>query len=157
MCSRSLMAGVIVVGGLLSALLGYALKRKTMKPQAMPVHKMGGEPGLTMRNRAFATLVEVPWEGATTLAALFEQTCNLHASQKLLGTREFIGREVEARPDGKPLEKVAMGSYVWTSYARVFERACNFASGLVALGHQKGERCAIFAETRADWFIALQV
>ena len=36
------------------------------------------------------------------------------------------------------------------------ERACAFGAGLLAAGHSKGERVAIFAETRADWFIAMQ-
>jgi long-chain acyl-CoA synthetase len=34
---------------------------------------------------------------------------------------------------------------------------CNFASGLVHLGHRSEERVAIFADTRAEWFMALQV
>ncbi|KAL0360241.1 UNVERIFIED_CONTAM: Long chain acyl-CoA synthetase 9, chloroplastic [Sesamum radiatum] len=58
--------------------------------------------------------------------------------------------------DGKSFEKLHLGDYEWLSYGQVFEAVCNFASGLVQLGHQKGERAAIFADTREEWFIALQ-
>jgi hypothetical protein len=34
---------------------------------------------------------------------------------------------------------------------------CNFASGLIKLGHDLDSRAAIFSDTRAEWFIALQV
>lgn len=33
---------------------------------------------------------------------------------------------------------------------------CSFASGLVQIGHKSEERVAIFADTREEWFIALQ-
>ncbi|KAJ9564726.1 hypothetical protein OSB04_000692 [Centaurea solstitialis] len=42
------------------------------------------------------------------------------------------------------------------SYGQVFQVVCNFASGLVHVGHKTGERVAIFADTREEWFIALQ-
>lgn len=139
-------------------MLGLVLKSrsgKNAKARGVTVD-VGGEPGLAKRNYRFETLVETPWDSATTLAALFEQACMMHTSQRLLGTRELIKKELEASSDGKSFEKLTLGSYVWMSYGEAFQRACNFASGIVALGHQKGERCAIFAETRADWFIALQ-
>ncbi|XP_024962070.1 long chain acyl-CoA synthetase 9, chloroplastic isoform X4 [Cynara cardunculus var. scolymus] len=41
-------------------------------------------------------------------------------------------------------------------YSQVFQVVCNFASGLVQVGHKTGERVAIFADTREEWFIALQ-
>ena len=39
----------------------------------------------------------------------------------------------------------------------MFARVCNFASGLIRLGHDVDSRVAIFSETRAEWLIALQV
>lgn len=117
----------------------------------------GGEPGLTKRNHRYPNLVEIPWEGAVTLAALFEQSCQKHSARPALGTRDFIRKEAEVSPDGKSFDKLTLGSYTWISFKEVLEQANYFASGLIALGHDKNERCAIFAETRADWFIALQV
>ncbi|KAL2937247.1 Long chain acyl-CoA synthetase 8 [Bienertia sinuspersici] len=39
---------------------------------------------------------------------------------------------------------------------KVFDRVCNFASGLVVNGHHVDSGVAIFADTKAEWFIALQ-
>lgn len=151
--------GAIIVGILLPVVLGFVLKSrsaKKVKERGITVVDVGGEPGLTKRNHRFLKLVETPWDSATTLAALFEQACKMHAFQNLFGTRQLIKKETEVSGDGKAFEKLTLGSYVWTTYASAFDRACKFSSGLVALGHQKGEKCAIFAETRADWLIALQ-
>lgn len=118
--------------------------------------EVGGERGLTKRNHGFLKLIETPWEGATTLAALFEQASQKHKSHSSLGTRQLIKKEPEVGEGGRSFEKLTLGSFKWISFEKAFEQACNFSSGIIALGHQKGENCAIFAETRADWFIALQ-
>ncbi|KAK6132306.1 hypothetical protein DH2020_033930 [Rehmannia glutinosa] len=127
---------------------------KKAKKRGVPVD-VGGEPGYAIRNSRFASPVESAWEGVTTLAELFEQSCRIHSDMRLLGTRKLIAREMETS-DGRSFEKLHLGEYEWLSYGQVFESVCNFASGLVQLGHQKGERAAIFADTREEWFIALQ-
>eukprot|EP00249_Psilotum_nudum_P022167 c28401_g1_i2 orf=316-2415(+) len=150
--------GPLLVAFLVPIILSFVLRRKSdkkMKERGVTVD-VGGDPGITKRNCRFLSLVETPWEGATTLSALFEQACQRYSSQPLLGTRELISKELEVTQHGRTLEKLTLGSYVWVSYSKAFERACNFASGLAALGHQKGESCALCAETRAEWFIALQ-
>lgn len=129
--------------------------KKKGKRRGLPVD-VGGEPGYAIRNHRFAKPVESAWEGITTLAELFEQACQKHSDQKLLGTRKLISREME-NSGGRSFEKLHLGEYEWLSYGQVFETVCNFASGLMQLGHQKGERAAIFADTREEWFIALQV
>lgn len=128
--------------------------KKKGKRRGLPVD-VGGEPGYAIRNHRFAKPVESAWEGITTLAELFEQACQKHSDQKLLGTRKLISREME-NSGGRSFEKLHLGDYEWLSYGQVFETVCNFASGLMQLGHQKGERAAIFADTREEWFIALQ-
>ncbi|KAI5083118.1 hypothetical protein GOP47_0002861 [Adiantum capillus-veneris] len=148
--------GTLFVSILLPVILAFILKALLHKKERGATVKVGGEPGLTKRNHRFEKLVERPWEGATTVAHVFEQACKMHGPEKFLGTRRLIKRELEPASDGRSFEKLTLGSYEWLSFAEAFEQACNFASGLVALGHRKGERCAIFAETRADWFIALQ-
>lgn len=148
--------GPVFVGILLPVVLGFVMKARSGKKERGVTVEVGGEPGLTKRNHKFENLVETPWEGANTLADLFEQACKMHPAQKLLGTRELIKKELEPSSDGRSFEKMTLGSYMWLSYEEAFKQACNFASGIVALGHQKGEKCAIFSETRADWFIALQ-
>ena len=69
----------------------------------------------------------------------------------------MIGRELVTYGDGRKLEKLHLGEYEWQTYGQVFDRACNFASGLVKLGHDVDTCAAIFADTRAERLIALQV
>lgn len=59
--------------------------------------------------------------------------------------------------DGRSFEKLHLGEYEWLTYGKTLEAVCSFASGLAQLGHKRGERVAIFADTREEWFIALQV
>lgn len=154
---NNVMAGV-AFGLLIPVLLAVMFNKGSKKPKVRAVTcEAGGEPGLTKRNQRFLGLVETPWEGADTLAFLFEQACQKYAHNNFVGTRELIKRETETSSDGKSFEKVTLGKYKWLTYGEALIRVENFASGLVALGHRKGERVAIFAETRAELLLALQV
>lgn len=128
---------------------------KKGKKRGLPV-EVGGEPGYAIRNRRFTAPVSSWWEGISTLSELFEQSCKQHPNKPLLGTRKLIARETEVTSDGRSFEKLHLGDYEWLTYGRTFESVCNFASGLAQLGHKRGERAAIFADTREEWFIALQ-
>ena len=131
-------------------------KRKSEKKRGVPVD-VGGEPGCAVRNHRFERPIETHWEGVSTLAELFEQSCEQFAYMPLYGTRKLIARELEVAPDGRSFEKLHLGNYEWKSYADAFKTVCNFSSGLLRLGHLKDEHVAIFADTRAEWQIALQV
>jgi long-chain acyl-CoA synthetase len=148
---------VVLVPVVVTSYLLGERRKKRIKQQAATVENVGSEAGLTMRNARFESLVETPWEGADTLTALFEQACAQYSGNRFLGTRVVLHREMEVSEDGRKFEKVTLGHYEWTTYAQAFLRASDFASGLVALGHGRGERVAIFAETRPEWFLALQV
>ncbi|KAK9167577.1 hypothetical protein Scep_002768 [Stephania cephalantha] len=117
---------------------------------------VGGEPGYAIRNYRYTSPVETAWEGISTLAELFEQACNWHKDRPSLGTRKLISKEMEVTKDGRSFEKLHLGNYEWFSYGEIFEAVCSFSSGLVQLGHDGGERVAIFADTQAEWFIAMQ-
>uniref|UniRef100_A0A2P2K4E5 AMP-dependent synthetase/ligase domain-containing protein n=1 Tax=Rhizophora mucronata TaxID=61149 RepID=A0A2P2K4E5_RHIMU len=142
----------ILIPVVLSSLL---LGKKKVKQRGVPV-EVGGEAGYAVRNGQTAELVEVPWGRATTMAALFEQSCKKHSREKFLGTRKLIHKEFFTASGGRKFEKLHLGDYEWQTYGEVFDRACNFASGLIRLGHNEDARAAIFAETRAEWFIAFQ-
>lgn len=142
----------IIIPIFLSILL---MGKRKPKQRGVPV-QVGGEAGLAMRNAKSARLVEVPWEGATTVAALFEQSCKKHSSYRCLGTRKLVSRDFATASDGRKFEKLHLGEYQWESYGQVFDRVCNFASGLINLGHDVDTRAAIFAESRAEWLIAFQ-
>lgn len=143
--------------GLLVPLVFTLLFRnaKSGKKRGLPVD-VGGEPGYAIRNRRFTSPVKSAWEGISTLAELFEQLCKQHRDKHLLGTRKLISRETEVTADGRSFEKVHLGDYEWLTYGKTFEVVCSFASGLAQLGHKREERAAIFADTREEWFIALQ-
>ncbi|XP_073013165.1 long chain acyl-CoA synthetase 9, chloroplastic [Typha latifolia] len=128
---------------------------KNGKKRGVPV-EVGGEPGYAVRNYRFAEPVETHWEGVLTLAELFEQSCKRFAYMPLFGSRKLIASEMEVTPDGRSFEKLHLGDYEWLSYGEAFKAVCNFSSGLVQIGHRKGERVAIFSDTRAEWQIALQ-
>lgn len=149
--------GAIVLALIIPLLLSMVIMgKKKAKQRAVPV-EVGGETGITMRHSRFTNLVEVPWEGATTIAAMFEQSCKKHAQDRFLGSRKFISKEEITASDGRKFEKLHLGEYQWETYAEAFDRACNFASGLIKLGHCNDSPAAIFAETQAEWLLAFQV
>ncbi|THU70946.1 hypothetical protein C4D60_Mb08t30340 [Musa balbisiana] len=143
--------------GIFVPLIASLMLRKSNngKKRGLPVD-VGGEPGYAVRNYRFTSPVESLWEGVTTLAELFEQSCKCFAYRPLLGSRKLITKAIEVSQDGRSFEKLHLGSYEWVSYGEAFRAVCSFASGLVQLGHKKDERIAIFSDTRAEWFIALQ-
>lgn len=148
---------VVVIAMIVPLFLSVVrMGKKKAKQRGVPV-KAGGEAGLAMRNAKSARLIEVPWEGATTMTALFEKSCRKHSSKHCLGTRKLVSRDFVTAKDGRKFEKLHLGEYQWESYGQVFDRACNFASGLISLGHDVDTRAAIFAESRAEWLIAFQV
>nr|CAB3463186.1 unnamed protein product [Digitaria exilis] len=130
-------------------------RRKAERKRGVRV-EVGGEPGYAVRNYRFEQPVETHWEGVFTLAELFEQSCKQYVYLPLLGTRSLISRETESASGGRSFEKLHLGEYEWKCYAEAFKSVCDFSSGLIRLGHQKNERVAIFAETRAEWQVALQ-
>ncbi|XP_071906669.1 long chain acyl-CoA synthetase 8 isoform X2 [Coffea arabica] len=148
--------GAVILAIAVPLFLSVVLVGKKKAKQRGVHEQVSGEAGLAMRNARQARLVEVPWEGATTMAALFEQSCRKYWGQRFLGRRKLIGREFVTASDGRKFEKLHLGDYQWETYGQVFDRACNFASGLVKLGHDVDTRAAIFSETRAEWFIAFQ-
>ncbi|ONK68627.1 uncharacterized protein A4U43_C05F14110 [Asparagus officinalis] len=148
--------GAVIISVILPLIFSTVIMgRKKVKQRAVPVD-VGGEPGLTMRNSRFPSLVKVPWDGATTMAALFEQSCRKNAQERFLGTRKVISREFVEAGGGRKFEKLHLGKYEWETYGASFDRSCNFASGLAKLGHSTGSRAAIFSDTRAEWVLAFQ-
>ncbi|KAG1369848.1 long chain acyl-CoA synthetase 9, chloroplastic [Cocos nucifera] len=145
-----------IVGIFVPLLFSFVLRKtKDGKKRGVPAD-VGGEPGYAIRNYRFTSLVETHWQGLRTLAELFESSCKLFPYKPLFGSRKLISRETEQTQGGRSFEKLHLGNYEWMSYGEAFKTVCNFASGLVHLGHKKDERIAIFADTRAEWLIALQ-
>lgn len=148
--------GAVIVAIAIPILISILMGKRKSKQRGVPV-QVGGEVGLAMRNARSVKLVEVPWEGATTMAALFEQSCKKHSQERCIGMRKVTSKEFVTANDGRKFEKLHLGEYQWETYGQVFDRACNFASGIVKLGHDVDTRAAIFADTRPEWLIAFQV
>ncbi|KAK7316534.1 hypothetical protein RJT34_00075 [Clitoria ternatea] len=148
----------IVIGILVPILFSALfLGKKREKIRGVPV-EVGGEAGYAVRNARKTELVEVPWEGAPTMAHLFQQACKKYTHNRFLGRRKLIEKEFVQSGDGsgRRYEKLHLGKYEWETYGEVFARVSNFASGLLKLGHNTDSRVAIFADTCAEWLIALQ-
>ncbi|CAL1362325.1 unnamed protein product [Linum trigynum] len=148
---------VYIIGAIVPLVVTLLLRKNSNdgKKRGVPID-VGGQAEYAIRNAGFPTPLETAWEGVFTLAELFEFACKRHGNKDLLGTRKLISREVQVSGDGRSFEKLHLGEYEWLTYAAVFQRVSNFGSGLAQLGHLRTERVAIFADTRAEWFIALQ-
>ncbi|XP_038989145.1 long chain acyl-CoA synthetase 9, chloroplastic-like [Phoenix dactylifera] len=145
-----------IFGIFVPLLFSFVLRKTRDGKKRGVLADVGGEPGYAIRNYRFTSPVETQWEGIKTLAELFEKSCKLFPYKPLFGSRKLLSRETEQTQDGRSFEKLHLGNYEWMSYGEAFKAVCSFASGLVHLGHKKGERVAIFADTRAEWLIALQ-
>lgn len=149
--------GPYLVGVIVPIVLALLLQSsKKEKKRGLPAD-VGGQPGFAIRNCRFSSPLESSRADISTLAELFEDSCKQHHDKNFLGTRRLISSEIEVSEDGRSLEKLHLGEYEWLSYCKAFETVCNFASGLVQLGHKKEERLAIFADTQEKWMISLQV
>ncbi|KAK7373153.1 hypothetical protein VNO80_06551 [Phaseolus coccineus] len=145
-----------IFGVILPLLVTLLVRNKNPRKRRGVPLQTGDKAGLTIRNSRFESPVQSAWEGVATLAELFEEACKTHAERVLLGTRVVLAREMESGHDGRSFEKLHLGDYGWLSYATVFDVVSSFASGLAFLGHAREERAAIFADTRQEWFMALQ-
>ncbi|KAK8546723.1 hypothetical protein V6N12_027493 [Hibiscus sabdariffa] len=145
-------AAAVIVPVLFSSIL---MGKKKGKKRGVPV-EVGGEAGYAVCNARNPQLAQFPWEGATTIASLFEQCCEKYSGNPCLGTRKVINKDFVTGSDGRKFEKLHLGDYEWQTYGQVYQRACHFASGLVNFGHNVDTRVAIFSETRAEWQIAFQ-
>ncbi|KAJ1697817.1 hypothetical protein LUZ63_006329 [Rhynchospora breviuscula] len=139
-----------------SLVLPFKKSLKNKQKKRGVITNTGGELGLAMRNIKFDSLIHEPWSGASTIASLFEQSCAKFSKHPYLGTRRLISREVIDSKDGRKFEKLHLGEYEWENYGTVFNRVCDFASGIVQIGHDLNSHVAIFSDTRAEWLITSQ-
>lgn len=146
----------VIVAMIIPVLLSFFFTgKKKGKKRGVPV-EVSGEAGYAVRNARMTELVQVPWAGANTMAALFEQCCKNYSRERFFGTRKLIKKDFVTASDGRKFEKLHLGDYEWQTYGQVFNRVCNFASGLVNFGHDVDTHVAIFSETRPEWQIAFQ-
>eukprot|EP00128_Syssomonas_multiformis_P014065 Colp12_sorted_trinity150504_noHs@1473 len=116
------------------------------------------EDGAPYRNAKYVdSLATHPVADVHSMGELFEYAVNKYANNNCFGTRDVLKEELVFNEKlQKNFEKLTLGEYRWLNYSQVKERVDNLRSGLVAHGIQPGDNVAIFAETRAEWLIALQ-
>ena len=94
---------------------------------------------------------------ASTMSEAFSWAVNKYRNEPLLGTREIIKEEDEVQSNGKMFRKYHLGDYRWITFEAADNTADYVGRGMRNLGLKSGDKIAIFADTRAEWFILAQV
>ena len=91
-----------------------------------------------------------------TLADAWKWAVSTYKAKPALGTREIIKEEDEVQKSGKVFKKYNLGDYRWLTYEDVDTTADYFGRGLRSLNLLHDQNICVFADTRAEWFIAAQ-
>ena len=103
-------------------------------------------------------LIDAPVQGYKTLYELIESFPKLN-QPNLIGHRELIEKipfktvktEVNGKIEEKMLYKYKMGDYKYMSSDEYYNYIHDIANGIHSLGLKKGDRVAIYCETRYEW------
>lgn len=101
----------------------------------------------------FELLEELKNNDALTVPAILEYAATKHGKAPCMGTRQLLERQ-KIQENDKKFEKLRLGEYHYLSYKEVLDMTNNFSVGMRNLGLGSGDRVAMFAETRAEWFMA---
>jgi long-chain acyl-CoA synthetase len=96
------------------------------------------------------SLISNIYEGCDTLGDIWDRNAAEFGILPCMGTRELLEGEEEQK-DGKILQQLTFGDYVFDSFADVDDNITKIVGGLKSLGMQKGDHVVIYAETRAEW------
>ena len=103
-------------------------------------------------------LIDAPKQGYKPLYELIESFPTLNQDH-LIGYRELIEKipfktvntEVDGKIEEKTLYKYKMGDYKYLTSQQYYEYIHDIANGIHSLGLKKGDRIAIYCETRYEW------
>ncbi|XP_045597862.1 uncharacterized protein [Procambarus clarkii] len=101
----------------------------------------------------FALVENLKKMNAITVPAILEYAANIHGEADCMGTRKLLERE-KILEKGKKMEKLRLGDYTYRSYREVQEMVVKFSDGMRNLGIGSGDRVAVFAEIRAEWYVS---
>lgn len=104
---------------------------------------------------SFDKLVAKPTLAVDSMADMFRSAVAKYPSRRCLGTRELLSEEDELQSNGRMFKKLCFGDYHWETFEEVNIRVDNLGHGLLTLGMKPHKRLLIFAETRAEWQIAV--
>ena len=88
-----------------------------------------------------------------TLPDAFRCAADAFQHEPCMATRQLLERKFED-VNGKMFEKQRLGEYTWRTYEDVKNSIDAIGWGLRTHGINPGDRLAIFAETRAEWFMS---
>nr|XP_040572319.1 LOW QUALITY PROTEIN: long-chain-fatty-acid--CoA ligase 4-like [Lepeophtheirus salmonis] len=95
-------------------------------------------------------------EGIMTMDKVWKWALQVYGERPILGSRSVLSMEDETQSDGKVFKKLELGSYHWKSYRDCDIIVDNFGRGLRHIGLCPKDKVAVYAETRAEWFLATQ-
>ena len=88
-----------------------------------------------------------------TLPDVLKYGAKMYSNENFMATRTIQARE-HKKENGKMFEKLSLGEYTWKTYSEVQSSAEAVGCSLNKMNFKHGDRIAMFAETRAEWFIA---
>lgn len=91
--------------------------------------------------------------GIDTLPGVLEYGARRFSDENFMATRTVQSRHFENQ-NGKLFEKLSLGEYTWKTYNEVQKSAEAVGCSLHARNLRHGDRIAMFAETRIEWFIS---
>ena len=86
-----------------------------------------------------------------TLPGALKYASDKFSSKECMATRKLLERKKEEN-QGKVFEKLKLGEYSWKTYTDVQNEAESIGSWMNGMNYKHGDRIAIFAETRSEWF-----
>uniref|UniRef100_A0AC35THC1 AMP-binding domain-containing protein n=1 Tax=Rhabditophanes sp. KR3021 TaxID=114890 RepID=A0AC35THC1_9BILA len=116
--------------------------------KAVPVTRDPAGPWRNL-NVLDADLFAKPFADCDNLHDLWAKACAERPSKEIMGEREI--KEI-VNVAGHP-SQVILGEYKWLTYKQINDEVNKITGGLKSLGLVKGDKVAIFAETRKEWMM----
>ena len=75
-------------------------------------------------------------------------------SRMAIGRRQLLSEDDELQPNGRTFKKNTYGDYQFKTFSEMETLVNNTAAGFASLGLKKGDKIALYMETRSEWMIA---
>lgn len=134
----------------------WILRRNFGKNRSHVIRKTESELIYEPDETSFQIIDELEEKHCDSLDKVWNWTVEKYGDNPILGTRQVVTEEEEKQANGKTFKKLIMGDYNWLTYNEVSAKADHVGRGLRVLGMEPKEKIAIFADTKAEWFISAQ-
>jgi len=89
-----------------------------------------------------------------TLVDAFRAATARFGSRMAIGRRQLLSEDDELQPNGRTFKKNTYGDYQFKTFSEMETLVNNTAAGFASLGLKKGDKIALYMETRSEWMIA---